>query len=57
MILWQEPLNNLEGTVAFSKENRYNNIVYGIVKVSTGALQLEKLSAGDASNRKPKYKR
>ena len=31
--------------------------VSGIVKVSTGVLQLEKLSAGDASNRKPKYKR
>ena len=29
----------------------------GIVKVSTGVLQLEKLSAGDASNRKAKYKR
>lgn len=32
-------------------------IEYGVVKVSTGVLQLEKLSAGDASNRKTKYKR
>jgi len=29
-------------------------IIYGLVKVSTGVLQPEKLSAGDASNRKPK---
>ena len=29
----------------------------GPVKVSTGVLQLEKLSAGDASNRELKYKR
>ena len=27
-------------------------IEYGVVKVSTGVLQLEKLSAGDASNHK-----
>ncbi len=32
-------------------------IISGPVKVSTGVLQLEKLSAGDASNRKHKYKR
>ena len=29
----------------------------GVVKVSTGVMKLEKLSAGDASNHKPKYKR
>lgn len=28
--------------------------IYGLVKVSTGILQPEKLSAGDASNRKTK---
>ena len=30
----------------------YNNSDQGLVKVSTGVLQLEKLSAGDASNHK-----
>ena len=30
---------------------------FGVVPVSTGTLKMEKLSAGDASNRKPKYKR
>ncbi len=34
-----------------------DDFIYGPVKVSTGVLQPEKLSAGDASNRKPKYKR
>ena len=37
--------------------NLYNNSDQGLVKVSTGVLQLEKLSAGDALNRKNKYKR
>ena len=44
--------------------DRYREVYYtkkrllsGVVKVSTGVMQLEKLSAGDASNRKPKYKR
>ena len=32
--------------------NLYNNSDQGLVKVSTGVLQLEKLSAGDASNHK-----
>ena len=31
--------------------------ISGLVKVSTGVLQLEKLSAGDALNHKLKYKR
>ena len=34
-----------------------DTIEYGVVKVSTGVMKLEKLSAGDASNRKFKYKR
>ena len=34
--------------------NLYNNSDQGLVKVSTGVLQLEKLSAGDASNHKLK---
>ena len=35
------------------------NLQFGpaVLEISTGVLQLEKLSAGDASNRKPKYKR
>jgi len=32
-------------------------ILPGLVLVSTGVLQLVKLSAGDASNRESKYKR
>ena len=32
--------------------NLYNSSDQGLVKVSTGVLQLEKLSAGDASNHK-----
>ena len=28
------------------------NLIYGLVKVSTGVLKLVKLSAGDASNHK-----
>ena len=34
--------------------NLYNSSDQGLVKVSTGVLQLEKLSAGDASNHKLK---
>ena len=43
--------------LAFLQLIYYNRNESGIVKVSTGVLQLEKLSAGDASNRKTKYKR
>ena len=43
--------------IAFLPSVGYNIDKQGIVKVSTGALQLEKLSAGDASNRESKYKR
>ena len=32
----------------------FSIIEYGVVMVSTGTLKLEKLSAGDASNRKLK---
>ena len=44
-------------TMAGSMSGLLHIIYYGPVKVSTGVLQLEKLSAGDASNRKSKYKR
>ena len=38
--------------MCYNASRTKGSTLHGLVKVSTGALQLEKLSAGDASNRK-----
>ena len=56
IIVWgkryEYALNRSSKGIDMPSVNLYNNSDQGLVKVSTGVLQLEKLSAGDASNHK-----
>ena len=58
IILWGKgdkyALNRSSKGIDTPSVNLYNSSDQGLVKVSTGVLQLEKLSAGDASNHKLK---